>query len=107
MCRFFKERKPGIQIVGLQPSEGASIPGIRRWPDEYLPSIFDRSHVDRVLDVTQQEAEGAMRALARAEGIMAGVSSGAAVSAALRLSAEVRVTAGSIPASAGGMECSH
>lgn len=87
--RYLKEQNPAIQIVGLQPSEGASIPGIRRWPKEYLPSIFDPSGVDRVLDMSQQEAETTMRRLAREEGIFAGVSSGGAVAGALRLAAEL------------------
>jgi cysteine synthase B len=87
--RFFKERNPAVQIVGVQPTEGASIPGIRRWPEEYLPKIYDPSRVDRIIDVTQQEAEEGTRALARREGIFAGISSGGAVAAALRLSREV------------------
>lgn len=87
--RFLKEQNPDIQIVGLQPMEGAAIPGIRRWPEAYLPSIFDASRVDRVIDMNQPEAETVMRRLAREEGIFAGVSSGGAVAAALRLSAEV------------------
>ena len=87
--RFLKEQNPAIQIVGLQPMEGAAIPGIRRWPEAYLPSIFDASRVDRVIDMNQLEAETIMRRLAREEGIFAGVSSGGAVAAALRLSAEV------------------
>lgn len=87
--RYLKEQNPAVQIVGLQPSEGASIPGIRRWPKEYLPSIFDPSGVDRVLDMSQQEAEITMRRLAREEGIFAGVSSGGAVAGALRLAAEL------------------
>ncbi|WP_369602788.1 cysteine synthase CysM [Hahella sp. SMD15-11] len=87
--RYLKERNPGIEIVGLQPAEGAQIPGIRRWPPEYLPEIFDASRVDRVLDITQTEAEETMRRLAREEGIFCGVSSGGAVAGALRVSAEV------------------
>ena len=87
--RYLKERNPEIQIVGLQPMEGAAIPGIRRWPEAYLPRIFDASRVDRVIDMNQPEAEDVMRRLAREEGIFAGVSSGGAVAAALRLSAEV------------------
>ncbi|TNC92146.1 cysteine synthase CysM [Thalassolituus sp.] len=85
--RYLKERNSDICIVGLQPSEGAAIPGIRRWPEEYLPTIFDRSRVDRVMDIGQQEAEDTMRALAREEGIFCGVSSGGAVAAALKLAA--------------------
>lgn len=87
--RYLKEQNPDIQIIGLQPAEGASIPGIRRWPEEYLPSIFERSRVDRVLDITQHDAETCMRTLATEEGIFAGVSSGGAVSAALQLSEEL------------------
>ncbi len=85
--RYLKEQNSDICIVGLQPSEGAAIPGIRRWPEEYLPTIFDRSRVDRVMDIGQQEAEDTMRALAREEGIFCGVSSGGAVAAALKLAA--------------------
>ncbi|SDT03047.1 cysteine synthase B [Halopseudomonas sabulinigri] len=87
--RYLKEQNSAIQIVGLQPIEGASIPGIRRWPKEYLPTIFDQSRVDRVIDMGQAEAEVTMRRLAREEGIFCGVSSGGSVAAALRLSAEV------------------
>jgi len=87
--RYFKEQNPAIQIVGLQPMEGASIPGIRRWPREYLPKIYDETRVDRIIDMAQDEAETCMRRLAREEGIFCGVSSGGAVAAALRLSAEV------------------
>jgi cysteine synthase B len=86
---FLKGRNPEIEIVGLQPSEGASIPGIRRWPEAYLPSIFEPARVDRVLDISQEEAEDCMRALAREEGIFCGVSAGGAVAGALRISAEV------------------
>ncbi|PAU89873.1 cysteine synthase B [Pseudomonas sp. WN033] len=87
--RYLKEQNPAIQIVGLQPMEGASIPGIRRWPEAYLPSIFDASRVDQVIDMGQEEAEQTMRRLAREEGIFCGVSSGGAVAGALRISAEV------------------
>ena len=87
--RYLKEQNPDIQIVGLQPAEGASIPGIRRWPEEYLPKIFEASRVDSVLDITQEEAENTMRALAQQEGIFCGVSSGGAVAGALRLAQEV------------------
>lgn len=89
VSRYLKERNPDIRIIGLQPSEGAAIPGIRRWPEPYLPKIFDASRVDEVLDVGQQEAEQTMQALAREEGIFCGVSSGGAISAALRLSKQV------------------
>jgi cysteine synthase B len=87
--RFLKEQNPSIQIVGLQPVEGASIPGIRRWPEAYMPSIFEASRVDRVVDMGQEEAEETMKALAAQEGIFCGVSSGGAVAAALRLSKEL------------------
>lgn len=83
--RYLKEQNPGICIVGLQPSEGAAIPGIRRWPEAYLPTIYDRSRVDQVMDIRQEDAENTMRELARREGIFAGVSSGGAVAAALAL----------------------
>lgn len=87
--RFLKEQNPDIQIVGLQPKEGAAIPGIRRWPKAYLPKIFEASRVDRVLDIEQQEAEETMRAMAAREGIFCGVSSGGAVAGALKVAAEV------------------
>ncbi|WP_111412321.1 cysteine synthase CysM [Billgrantia lactosivorans] len=86
---YLKERNPQVQIVGLQPEDGASIAGIRRWPKAYLPSIFDASRVDRVLDIGQYEAEEHMRLLAREEGILAGVSSGGALAGALRVAEEV------------------
>ena len=89
VSRFLKERDPGIQIVGVQPGEGAQIPGIRRWPAAYLPKIYDSTRVDRIIDVSLEEAEDATRALANQEGIFAGISSGGAVAAALRLSARL------------------
>lgn len=89
VSQYLKERNPEIQIIGLQPEDGASIAGIRRWPAEYLPSIFDARRVDRVLDIGQHEAEVHMRRLAREEGILAGVSSGGALAGALRVAAEV------------------
>ncbi|MBC8210706.1 MAG: cysteine synthase CysM [Gammaproteobacteria bacterium] len=85
--RYFKQVNPAIQVVGVHPAEGSSIPGIRRWPEEYLPKIYDPTHIDRIMDVTQQEAEQTTRDLAAQEGIFCGISSGGAVSAALRLSA--------------------
>jgi len=87
--RYFKEQDQNIQIVGCQPTEESSIPGIRRWPTEYLPKIFEPSRVDRVMDVSQNEATEMTRRLAKEEGIFAGMSSGGAASAALRLSAEI------------------
>jgi len=89
LSTFLKKKNPDIQIVGVQPQEGASIPGIRRWPQAYLPKIFDAERVDQIIDVSQEEAEEATRALAAREGIFAGISSGGALAAALRLSAEV------------------
>jgi cysteine synthase B len=86
---YLKEMNPGIQIIGCQPTEEASIPGIRRWPKEYVPKIFNPQRVDRVMDVTQEEAVNTTRLLARKEGIFAGMSSGGAASAALRLSEEL------------------
>ncbi len=87
--RFLKEQNPDIQIVGVQPMDGAQIPGIRRWPKEYLPKIYDERRVDRIIDVSQEAAEETTRELARREGIFAGISSGGAMSAALQLSQEV------------------
>jgi len=87
--RYLKEQDPSVQIIGVQPSEGAHIPGIRRWPAEYLPEIFDASLVDREIDVDQQTAEDMTRRLAAEEGIFCGVSSGGAVAASLRLSEEL------------------
>lgn len=89
VSRYLKEQNPDVQIIGLQPTEGAAIPGIRRWPQAYLPTIYDQQRVDRVVDMGQQEAEDTMRRLAREEGIFCGVSSGGAVAAALRLNAEL------------------
>ena len=86
---FLKQQNPNIQIVGLQPADGASIPGIRRWPKEYLPSIFDAAKVDQLMDISQADAEHAMRRLAKEEGIFCGVSAGGAVSAALTLSEQL------------------
>ncbi len=87
--RYLKEKNPAIQIVGLQPSDGSAIAGIRRWPEEYLPTIFERERVDLVMDVQQKDAENTMRRLAREEGIFCGVSSGGSVWAALELSRQV------------------
>lgn len=82
---YLKEQNPAIQIVGCQPTEGSSIPGIRRWSPEYVPKIFDPQRVDRVMDVSQDEATAMTRQLAKVEGILAGMSSGGAASAAFRL----------------------
>ncbi|WP_116365152.1 cysteine synthase CysM [Parahaliea mediterranea] len=86
---YLKAMNPAIEIVGLQPQDGSSIPGIRRWPEAYLPKIYDAARVDRVMDISQAESERTMRALASREGIFCGVSSGGAVAGALRLSQEV------------------
>ncbi|HIC8860548.1 cysteine synthase CysM [Aeromonas hydrophila] len=90
VSRYLKEQNPAVQVIGLQPAEGSQIPGIRRWPAAYLPAIFEPARVDRVLDVTQQEALVMMRRLAREEGICCGVSSGGAVAGALRVAAEIQ-----------------
>jgi cysteine synthase B len=86
---YLKQKNPDVEIVGLQPSEGSSIPGIRRWPEQYMPSIFDSARVDRIIDISQSESEATTRRLAIEEGIFCGVSSGGAVAAALQLSDEV------------------
>jgi len=88
-ARYLKEQDPKVQVIGVQPEEGASIPGIRRWPPEYLPSIHDPSMVDREIDIGQALAEETTRRLAAEEGIFCGISSGGAVAAALQLSEEV------------------
>jgi len=87
--RYLKEQNPAVQIVGVQPEEGARIPGIRRWPKEYLPGIFEAARVDLTLDISQQEAEETTRLLASKEGVFCGVSSGGAAAAALKLSQQV------------------
>ena len=89
VSQYLKQQNPNVEIVGLQPEDGASIPGIRRWPAAYLPKIYQATRVDRVIDMAQQEAEICMRDLAQQEGIFCGVSSGGAVAGALRLSREV------------------
>ena len=89
VSRYLKEQNPEIQIVGVQPEEGSRIPGIRRWPEEYMPGIFDAASVDLTLDVNQQEAEETTRLLASKEGLFCGVSSGGACAAALKLSEQV------------------
>jgi cysteine synthase B len=90
VSKYLKEKNPAIAIIGAQPAEGASIPGIRKWPEAYLPKIYDARRVDRVEPVGQQEAEETMRRLAREEGIFGGVSSGGACAVALRVAQEVR-----------------
>lgn len=85
VSRYLKEKNPNIQIVGVQPEDGSSIPGIRRWPVEYLPKIYEPARVDRIIDVSQSDAEDMARRLAKEEGILSGVSSGGALSAALTM----------------------
>lgn len=89
VSRYLKEQNPEIEIIGLQPKDGSRIPGIRRWPEAYLPAIFDRNRVDTVIDVNQEQAEFTARALAREEGIFCGISSGGSVHVALELSRRV------------------
>ena len=89
VSRYLKEQNPQVQIIGLQPTDGARIPGIRRWPQAYLPSIFERERVDQVIDVNQHDAEITMRALAREEGVFCGVSSGGSLFGALQVAASV------------------
>lgn len=89
VSRYLKEQNPNIEIIGLQPKDGSRIPGIRRWPEKYLPKIFDPARVDRVIDVDQRDAERTMRELAKKEGIFCGVSSGGSIHGALQLSKEV------------------
>jgi cysteine synthase B len=86
--RFLKEKNPAIQVIGVQPKDGASVPGIRKWPEAYLPKIFQRSRVDRVIEVSQGESEEMARRLAREEGIFAGISSGGGLAAAMKVCAE-------------------
>ena len=88
--RFLKEKNPAVQVIGVQPAPGASVPGIRKWPEAYLPKIFERSRIDRVVEVTQDESEEMTRRLAREEGIFAGISSGGGLAAALKVAAEAR-----------------
>jgi len=87
--RFLKEKSTDIQIVGVQPEDGSQIPGIRRWPEEYLPKIYHTDNIDQIMDISQLEAEDTTRLLAAKEGIFAGISSGGAVAAALKLSEQI------------------
>jgi len=89
VSRYLKSKNSDIQIIGLQPEDGASIPGIRRWPKKYLPSIYKSSHVDQIIDIGQKEAEETMRKMATQEGIFCGVSSGGSVATALRISKKI------------------
>jgi cysteine synthase B len=88
--RFLKEKNPNVQVIGVQPRDGASVPGIRKWPQAYLPRIFERPRVDRVIEVSQEESEECTRRLAKEEGIFAGISSGGGLAAALLVSSEVK-----------------
>ena len=88
VSRFLKETAPHVQVIGVQPADGAQIPGIRRWPEAYLPKIYEAPRVDRILDVSQADAEAMTRQLAREEGLFCGISSGGAMVAALRIAAE-------------------
>jgi cysteine synthase B len=89
VSRYLKEQNPNIQIIGVHPADGSQVPGIRKWPEAYLPKIFDRSRVDRIVEVTQSDAEDTTRRLAAEEGIFAGVSSGGGAWVALQISQEV------------------
>jgi len=87
--RYLKEMNPAIQVVGVQPAAGSQVPGIRKWPEAYMPKVFERARVDRIVEVTQDESEEMARRLAREEGIFAGISSGGGLAAALKVGAEV------------------
>jgi cysteine synthase B len=88
--RFFKEKNPKIEVIGCQPEEGSQIPGIRKWPEAYLPKIYERARVDRLEHVSQADAEEMTRRMAREEGIFAGISSGGAMHVALRVAEKLR-----------------
>lgn len=90
VSRFLKEQNKSIQIIGTQPTDGSSIPGIRRWSPEFLPKIFERERVDRIIDVSEEEAKAMTRRLATEEGILAGMSSGGALTAALKIAGEIK-----------------
>lgn len=90
VSRYLKQQNPAIQIIGLQPTEGSSIPGIRRWPEAYLPGFYEKQRVDQIIDITADQALATMRQLAQQEGIFCGVSSGGAVYAALRLAEQLK-----------------
>jgi cysteine synthase B len=90
VSRFLREKAPGVCVVGCQPEEGSQIPGIRKWPEAYLPKIYERARVDRLENVSQRDAEEMARRMAREEGIFAGISSGGALVVALRIASEVR-----------------
>jgi cysteine synthase B len=90
VSRYLKEQNPSVEIVGCQPTSGSQIPGIRKWPEAYLPSIFDRQRVDRVVEVSQADAEETTRRLAREEGIFAGISSGGAMWVALQMASQLK-----------------
>jgi cysteine synthase B len=89
VSRYLKEQNPNVQIVGTQPTDGSCIPGIRRWSPEFLPKIFDRHRVDRIVDVAESDARTFTKRLAREEGVLAGMSSGGALSAALKIASEI------------------
>ena len=89
VSRFLKEKNPAVQIIGVQPADGSNVPGIRKWPEAYLPKIFERPRIDRILEVTQVESEEMARRMAREEGIFAGVSSGGGLAAAVRIAKEI------------------
>lgn len=90
VSRFLKEQNPDVQIVGCQPTEGSRIPGIRKWPEAYLPKIFERPRVDRIMDISEEEARAMTKRLAKEEAVFCGMSSGGAVAAAARVSKELR-----------------
>ncbi len=89
VSRFLKEQNEQVQIIGAQPTDGSKIPGIRRWPQEYLPKIFERERVDTIIDVSQEEATAMTRRLAREEGVFCGMSAGGAVAIAVKLAAQL------------------